>query len=283
MNNNLNAVKYWNDEEEIQLINEINQLTNIDDILKNHNRKITGILMRIEKIFIDPIKSIKIINKKEIVDKYFTNNKNKYFINYEELYLNILKFNSIDDISNNYNKISHSKIKNILNDFLKKKDIDIAKKLRIKCLLKTKDDLDFAENIFKNENVNNNENISKNNNENNNTNINSVIISLLEEIKIMKTDIFDIKNRVKIIMEKVVNSDKNIIKKNSKTNNNLNIILNESDKSDKSDIKNDKKNEKKKHNNINKHVENIILSNDINELSEFDNDELEKEFKEFIN
>ena len=80
-------IKYWNDEEETQLINEINKLTDINEILQNHNRKITGISIRIEKILNDPIKSIKIFNKDEIIDKYLTNTKNKYFINYEELYI----------------------------------------------------------------------------------------------------------------------------------------------------------------------------------------------------
>ena len=66
INNNL-SIKYWNEDEELQLIDEINKLTDINEILQNHNRKITGILMRIEKILNDPIKLVKIYNKNEIV------------------------------------------------------------------------------------------------------------------------------------------------------------------------------------------------------------------------
>ena len=124
---NSSSIKYWNDEEETQLIDEINNLTNIDEILKNHNRKITGIMIRIEKIINDPIKSVKIFNKNDIKEKYLSNTKNKYFINYEELYSNILNYNSLDEISNNYNKLSNTKIKTILNDFLKKKILSCQK------------------------------------------------------------------------------------------------------------------------------------------------------------
>jgi len=54
MNNNLNKIKYWNLEEENQLINKINNLENINNILKNHDRKITDIIMRIEKLLMIP-------------------------------------------------------------------------------------------------------------------------------------------------------------------------------------------------------------------------------------
>ena len=69
MSNN-STIKYWTNVEEIQLIDEINNLTNIDEILQNHNRKIAGILARIEKILNDPIKLTKIFDKDKIVDKY---------------------------------------------------------------------------------------------------------------------------------------------------------------------------------------------------------------------
>ncbi len=219
MNNNM-CIKYWNDSEELQLIDEINNLTDINIILNNHDRKITGISMRIEKILNDPIKLAKIHDKKAVIDKYLTYAKNKCFISYDELYSNILKFNSLDDISNNYNKLSITKIKNILNDFLKKKDIDIAKKLRINCLLKSKDDLDFAEKIF---NTKNDTKINTNN-ENDTNNINSIIIMLLDEIKMLRTDMFDVKNRVKIIMDKVCILEKNTTKKTKLKNNLLQPI-----------------------------------------------------------
>lgn len=212
MSSNL-TIKYWNIDEEIQLIDEINELASIDEILQNHNRKTAGILARIEKILNDPIKSVKIFNKDEVVEKYFNNTKNKYFYNYEELYSNLLNFNSLDEISNKYNKLSHTKIKIILNNFLEKKDIDLAKKLRIKCLLKLKDELDFAEEVFiKPQNKTNiNDAIHVNNPNDVFNNINSIMISLLSEIKDLKTDIFDIRNRVKIIMDKVNKIEKNIM------------------------------------------------------------------------
>ena len=301
MNNNSN-IKYWLDEEETQLINEINNLTDINEILNNHNRKITGIIIRIEKILNDPIKSIKIFNKDEVIEKYLTNTKNKYFTNYEELYTNILKFNSLEEISNNYNKLSLTKIKSILNDFMKRKDIELAKKLRIKCLLKLKDDIDFAEKIFSNKknsyaNDTNNTNNKNNDIDTNNidtNDINSVIILLLEEIKTMKTDIFDIKNRVKIIMDKVSVPDKNKnnikifdSKKNLELDNYLNDennILNINEK-----ISTNKKKDKKikiimVNNNDELKSKNNLSLNNFNDdnISEHNNDELDKEFKKIL-
>ena len=97
--------KYWSEEEENILINEINELKNINDIIKDHDRKMTGIIMRIEKIIENPEKSKKIININNVVLKYLSN-KNEYSINYDELYSNILKYNSLEEISDVYNKIS---------------------------------------------------------------------------------------------------------------------------------------------------------------------------------
>lgn len=304
MNNNL-SIKYWNDEEESQLIDEINKLTDVNEILKNHNRKITGILMRIEKILNDPIKLVKIFNKNEIVEKYLTNTKNKYFISYDELYSNILKYNSLEEISNNYNKLSISKIKSILNDFLKKNDIELSKKLRIKCLLKTTDDLDLAKKTFivnntkdiNKNNIKNNEisDSNKNNNNNNNkndNNINSVIILLLNEIKMMRTDIFDIKNRVKVIMDKVgVLEKKNNIETSNLKNNiytknlDLEIFNDNSFVIEKNLNQTSKTNkEKKKENKIKIIMDNISNNNKYNnDLSETNNDELDKEFEKMLN
>jgi len=239
MSNN-STIKYWTSGEEIQLIDEINNLTNIDEILQNHNRKIAGILARIEKILNDPIKSTKIFDKDKIIEKYLSNAKNNLFYNYEELYSNILNFNSLDEISDKYNKLSHLKIKNILNNFLEKKDLDLAKKLRIKCLLKSSDDLDFAEKVLDKKNVktdtigptqqiNSVETINPNNILDN---VNSIMITLLNEIKTMKTDIFDIRNRVKIIMDKVNKIEKN----NSKNDLNNNQIITSSKKNIKLEI-----------------------------------------------
>lgn len=265
-------IKYWNDNEETKLIDEINKLTDIDEILINHNRKIAGILIRIEKILNDPVKSIKIFNKDKVIEKYLSNTKGKYFINYEELYANILNFNSIDEISNHYNKLSLVKIKNILNDYLKKKNIEISKKLRIKCLLKSKDDLDFAEEVFNfnvKESKNNVDDIYKDNQ--NESNINSIIISLLEEIKTMKTDIFDIRKRVKLILEKINYPDK--IKKklldDSEFINIENFDVNKTNNT-KTYTKKLINDNKITHKNINKHID-------------FESDELEKEFEIKLN
>lgn len=292
MNNN-SSIKYWNDEEESQLINEINKLTDIDDILKNHNRKITGILMRIEKIINDPVKYKDVLNRNKIIEKYLTNSKNKYFIDNEELYTNILKFNSLDEISNKYNKISQTKLKIILSDFLKRKDIDISKKLRIKCLLKknTEDiDIDFVKNVL-NSDLQSTTHIEKSNiyedldvkldlntNKNNNLNdITSIMINILEEIKTMKIDIFDIKSRVKIIMKKVEiiekkNLDKNIMHTNIMEKNIIddNIM----------DINIDNNMDINKYIDINNCAKKIIISKDTDKLN---NEHLKKEFKNTIN
>jgi len=229
MNNNLNKIKYWNLEEENQLINEINNLENINNILKNHDRKITGIIMRIEKIINDPTKSKNLINIEQITEKYLKNSKPTYLIDYNELYLNILKFNSLQEISSNYNNVSESNIINVLNNLLNRENIDVSKKLRIKCLLNNNDNLEFAKNIYKEKNNNSNTNTNahsfNNNFDNNSSNINSIIICLLNEFKSIKIDLFDINNRIKIIMEKICKIEKQNLKyeknnKNEKSNNN---------------------------------------------------------------
>lgn len=315
MNNN--GIKFWTDNEEMQLVEEINNMIEIDTILKNHNRKITGILMRIEKIINDPIKSVKIFNKNEIIEKYLSGTKNKIFIHHEELYANILNYNSLDEISNNYNKLAHKKIISILNDFLKKKNIDVSKKMRIKCLLKSDDNLDFAEKVLVSNQSNNIEQ-TKTNFESNTL---SIMISLLEEVKTMKTDIFDIKNRVCVIMDKVINFDNKTSKKKKKkkfldeiTENDKieNLEFTDSEKNEFNEINdlsdnilNIKNKEKKaKSKDINKQVEKIILSsndkknktnktklktneykyenNEEDDEDEEDEEELEKEFKKMI-
>jgi len=319
MNKNLD-IKYWSDDEELQLIDEINKLTDIKEILQNHDRKITGILVRIEKILNDPVKLVKIFNKNEIVEKYLTNTKNKYFISYDELYSNILKFNSLEEISNNYNKLPLTKIKSILNNFLKKNDIDLAKKLRINCLLKTKDNLDLAKKTFVNSNINNNKNKNNNNNINNvnkvnknnikthqndinyinddinndinntDNNINSVIILLLDEIKMMRTDIFDIKNRVKVIMDKVsvlekkTNNTSNL--KNCVYTKNLDLELVDDDNYDNQQNFNETIKTTKEKKSKDKKIK-IIMDNNLNNkknnnLSDIDNDELDKEFEKML-
>jgi hypothetical protein len=149
--NNSNKIKYWEINEENKLVDEINNLVDINQIIKNHDRKITGIMMRIEKILTDPKFSDKIKNKNEVIIKYLKNSKPKYYIDYNELYENILEFKTLDEISNKYNKISTSKIKTILTNILKSKEnIDMSKKLRIKCLLNSDEDIDAIGDILKN-------------------------------------------------------------------------------------------------------------------------------------
>lgn len=200
--NGKDKIKYWNACEENDLVNEINNLVSIEQILKNHDRKIRGITMRIEKLINDPEQSKKINNISLVVTTYLNIPKPKNQIDYDKLYEEILRYNTLEEISNNYNNIPIFKIKNILGIFLDRKDNDISKKLRIKCLLGTSDQLEFAENIYKKK-------VNKCAEPTNNLDINSVIISLLGEIKTMKTDIFDIKNRVKVIMDKVDKIEKN--------------------------------------------------------------------------
>lgn len=225
--NNTNKIKYWDKDEENRLVEEINNLVDIDKIIKNHDRKITGITMRIEKILKDPNFSDKIKNKNEIETKYLKNSKPKYYINYNELYDNILEFKSLEEISEKYNKIQVEKIKSILLNLLKNQnDMDFAKKFRIKCLLNIDDDKDLTNAIMSDtNNINNINNINNTNNTNNINNINkndesnlvSLIINLLNEIKTIKIDIFDIKNRVKIIMNKVDKIEKNSINDSDKS------------------------------------------------------------------
>jgi hypothetical protein len=296
--NNLNKIKYWNIEEENKLIEEINNLVDIDDIIKNHDRKITGITMRIEKILNNSNFNDKIKNKNEIIIKYLKNSKPKYYIDYNELYENILDFKSLDEITNVYNKISLNKIKIILTNLLKNKEnIDLSKKLRIKSLLNLDDDVNIT-----------NEVINKNNE--NNSDLMSIIITVLNEIKIMKTDIFDIKNRIKIIMDKVekitnlsnINNNKKFLIKNNfdnEINNNKKIIKKEDicdlnndigfESNNKIQIENDseiiensqkfiineeKNSLNKKKKNKNKNIDNIY--------SDYNDEELEKEFVKYL-
>lgn len=299
--NNLNKIKYWNIEEENKLIEEINNLVDIDDIIKNHDRKITGITMRIEKILNNSNFNDKIQNKNEIIIKYLKNSKPKYYIDYNELYENILDFKSLDEITNVYNKISLNKIKIILTNLLKNKEnIDLSKKLRIKSLLNLDD-----------EEVNTTNEVINKNNENN-SDLMSIIITVLNEIKIMKTDIFDIKNRIKIIMDKVdkmnnssninnnkkfliknnfdneINNNKKIIIKDDVCNlkNNINLLPNNKIQIENNDeiiensqnfIINEEKNsvnQVKKNKKKNKNIDNIY--------SDYNDEELEKEFVKYL-
>ena len=299
--NNLNKIKYWNIEEENKLIEEINNLVDIDDIIKNHDRKITGITMRIEKILNNSNFNDKIQNKNEIIIKYLKNSKPKYYIDYNELYENILDFKSLDEITNVYNKISLNKIKIILTNLLKNKEnIDLSKKIRIKSLLNLDD-----------EEVNTTNDVINKNNENN-SDLMSIIITVLNEIKIMKTDIFDIKNRIKIIMDKVdkmnnssninnnkkfliknnfdneINNNKKIIIKDDVCNlkNNINLLPNNKIQIENNDeiiensqnfIINEEKNnvnQVKKNKKKNKNIDNIY--------SDYNDEELEKEFVKYL-
>lgn len=222
--NNIIKTKYWNYDEENKLINEINNLVDINIILQNHDRRITGIIMRIEKILNDPKFADKIKNKNDIIIKYLKNSKPKYYIDYNELYENILNFKSLDEISKNYNKTPIDKISKILTIILaNNNDMEITKKLRIKSLLKSSNNLDSFEEIIckkkdekkvkKNHDsdIKKKSDIKKNNDkftksiksEDIDYNTCSIMIKLINELKSMKTDIFDIKNRVKIIMNKV--------------------------------------------------------------------------------
>ena len=165
----------------------------------------------------------------------------------------------------------------------------MAKSLRIKSLINSSDIIDYGCNVFD----------SKNNQNNTNENINSIIICLLNEIKLMKTDIFDIRNRVKIIMNKIEKIDKNEKPKINKSN--IHVSLDNNDtftiiNSDNNIINNDIKFEnisytntnkkiiKNNNSKINKQVEKIITNKDINiDFEEEDeDDELEKEFEKYL-
>ena len=68
-----NYGKKWEVDEEKNLIDEINNLTEIDIIIDNHKRTITGIKSRIEKIFNNEKFNKELLNKNDIILKYFQN------------------------------------------------------------------------------------------------------------------------------------------------------------------------------------------------------------------
>jgi hypothetical protein len=210
----------------------------------------------------------------------------------------------------------------MLENFLTKKDIDMAKCLRIKCLLKSNDYIEDGINTLNSYNLSinklnisnnkqvNNLNSNSNNfkekeidkeieiykkNNYNNPNIYSVMICLLNEIKSMKTDIFDIKNRVKVIMHKLEKNDKTdksekIFKNKSDFIVEENIKLDLIQKSDKdnisaknslnnNDINFKNNNDKKK---INKQMEKIIETEISMDMDLEKEEELEKEFEKYF-
>jgi hypothetical protein len=138
---------------------------------------------------------------------------------------------------------------------------------------------------------------------------------LLDEIKAIRTDVFDIKNRVRIIMDKVTASDKNIdntkinnFKKNFELNNKIDLQIFENNNENKNEnnnnldfeqnnnfnINNETTIKKKDKKNIkiimangdkkNKSTNNNLSYNNFSDdnISDFNNDELDRELKKIL-
>jgi hypothetical protein len=257
INNSTNPIKLWNEEEEKKLVEEINELKNITEIVNNHKRTTKAITMRIEKILNESKYKELIKNISEIKNIYLTKESPKYKVDYNLVYENILKYKTLQQIAETYN-INVIHVKKILEFLVKKENIEMPKLLRIKSLLNSEDNMELGINTLANS-----ESIS---------NLESLMLSMLNEFKILKTDIFDLRNRVKIIMEAVDKKEKKHKKdkknknvdgdtiitssiKNKKSNKN---IIEDNDDSDNSSIKTNSKKNKK---NIIVFEENIEINN----------------------
>ena len=282
-----NYCKKWDNDEDNKLISQINQLKDIDQIMKNHKRSIGGITARIQKIIDDPNLNSQLKNKNNIIMKYFSNNKNKsldnnYFVNNnldkykEEITKNILNFNSIIEINNKYN-LSLNETTKILKEIVNNNNLDMSKILRLNYLLNNdeeENEINILNNKKKyNKNSNkNNYNDNNNNDNNDNSNLINLINKLFDEIKSIKSDIFDIRNRVKIIMNSTEKKDNKIKKKA------LEQLENESDKEE---IIINQKNNSKVNKSVNKSLNKLILI-DNNNFENSSDKELDKELEKFL-
>jgi hypothetical protein len=230
-----NYCKKWDLKEDEMLMDEINNLLELEFIANTHKRSTGGIVLRIQRIIDDPNLFNKLQNKNDIILKYFKKNKltNKTnLIDLNDLYNNLLNFNSIDNIINKYNSSKDNVIK-VLNNMLNSSAIELSKKLRIKFLLSSleEDNTNINKNsvitkININNEIDNNYKFNKTNNVTNKTNTllpnqnttnannnetNIILQNILLEIKSIKTDLFDVRNRVKVIMDKVDKIEKSNI------------------------------------------------------------------------
>jgi hypothetical protein len=134
---NKNIGKNWNLEEENILINEVNNLMDINLISEKHERQVGGIKARIKKILDEPLKSDKLLNKTEIIKKYFVDNKEEYKNIVNNIYSNILNYWNLNDIKKE-NNIYDNQIIKILNNILVKES-NLSIKNRIMLILNLND------------------------------------------------------------------------------------------------------------------------------------------------
>lgn len=208
-----NYGKKWEIEEEKKLISEINDLLEIDIIIKNHKRSITGIKSRIEKIFSNNLLSKEIKDKNKIILKYF-NDDSKYnnikFTTYQEdILLNLLNYYSFDDLKKKYDKLSTDQIITILKNLQKYENLEVYKKVRISNIINNFEEnnielpKDNIKKSKKNKSKKNDINIEDSDEINENSEILNILKNISNEIKIMHADIFDLKNRVNSILNKI--------------------------------------------------------------------------------
>ncbi len=171
-----NVGKSWDNIEEEQLVKEINKLIDIDKICNNHKRQIGGIRARIKKIIEDPNLSDKLIDKTQIVVKYFSQEQNNTlskedFVKYKKLITsNLFNFSNINDISEELD-IKKEIVLIIFNSILKKEqDDNIIKK--INKLIKNEKNINTVE-------INNNS-VNKKNINKEETNENEIINNIKE-------------------------------------------------------------------------------------------------------
>jgi hypothetical protein len=204
-----NYGKKWEVDEEKNLIDEINNLTEIDIIIDNHKRTITGIKSRIEKIFNNEKFNKELLNKNDIILKYFQNdtkfNNLKNNTYQEDILNNLLNFYNIEDLLKKYDKLDINQLKNILKNLQKYNNLEVYKKVRLSNLINNIEDYIEETTINK---INVKLNIDNTDTKINtiNNNINEEILKKLNEItddmKLIKGEIFDLKNRVKSLNKK---------------------------------------------------------------------------------
>ena len=177
-----NYGKKWEIDEEKKLIDEINNLTEIDIIVDNHKRTITGIKSRIEKIFNNEKLNKELLNKNDIILKYFQNdnkfNNLKSNTYQEDILNNLLNFYNIEDLLKKYDKLDINQLKNILKNLQKYNNLEVYKKVRLSNLINNIEDYIEETTINKvNDKLNINNTDTKINTINNN--INEEILHLL--------------------------------------------------------------------------------------------------------
>lgn len=165
------------------------EISTTNKISENQCKKILLSLMKNENDF----------NIKDKIKKLLENNN----FNETELLDNILEYNNIDEIKKKFHQLKNSKLIMILTKFLKNDNLEINKKQRINYILKKENDDNFD-----------------NNTESNKTEhylLIKAINNFHDELKDVKSEIFDINNRIKLLIDKIdgshnlkINKSKNL-------------------------------------------------------------------------